>query len=270
MQQANKSRLLSIITGISLNNLYIAIISFFIATIFALNLFELPTASLMPISLMYDANSMDSNIVFDYFFNLSHILSSIFVVTVTIFFLASIVILVNSYFAFKETSSLILLACSFFAFYLCISTFTPYIHQIEDKYLSSSNIIKSAYNGDYNNAYATTQVNVKSETELTYMNAQISLQEYTNNPTPNSQYILNSYSKALNLLLEQDAKNGDFFDANIIFNIYKASTNKNELTELKPFVQSVYKMTYIYTVLLLLFISIGLYRIFLHRKVIEN
>ncbi|WP_436659844.1 hypothetical protein [Acinetobacter sp. P1(2025)] len=248
------------------NRLRLATLFFGIFFLFMFELFRLPSVAIFPVFLAHDPSGADSNIVVSYFFDFTHIFSSVFIVGTLIIALFYCFVFITNYISQLEKMWLFALGVVLILSYLAISSFYPYIQKLEDSYLPSSNIKEAIYSADYERAYSLIAQNRSSESEKAYMDAQVSLQQYLDAPTPTNQETLDADAKAVNLMIEQDQTFSGFFDDDVMYSIYKSSSIKSELSQYDPYVNDVEKWTYIYLVGMIISFIIFVYHMVLYRK----
>ena len=247
-------------------NLKIAMIAFAVVALLMLNLFQLPSVSLMPDFLFSDRGALDENFFFSFFLDFSHIFSSVFIVLTFILMSGGILILGNYYLNTQNNSFIFALLGLVAIFYLSVSLIAPAIERLEDRVFSGSPVTKAVYAGDYEGAYVSLAGQRMSELDRSYVMAQIAMRKFIDEPNTSTLEGLNSEARSLQYIMDNDIDASQFFDDKVMYVLYNKSTIQPELGHFKQFVDAVRRKTFLYSVAIIVSLIIAAFKLNSYRQ----
>lgn len=251
------------------DHLKIAVICFVVASILMLNLFQNPFVQITNSFVFDDVSTFRNGFFYDYFLNFSTAFSSIITVVGFVLFVLFQVVMLNHYVNTWGSSYLFLIVLSIIGFYFLITTIVPFVERKEAEYLAGSEISQLVYNQNYNEAYGIVQGSRATDYAKTYMTAQISLQKVIDHKGDiEYEELLLSDAHALNYEIIANDNNLIAIDSSILYRIYNATGNNEQLTSIKQVVdkERIVGISYIAAIIILQII--GSYNLIVYRRVV--
>lgn len=255
-----------LLSYLTYDNLKLATLLIAGGTFVMLKLFGLAALSPFRVLPFDDVLGTNSNIFFTYFLDFSGILSSVFLVTIIVFFILFQVFMLSLYMNNQSKKWIVLVLIASLGFYGWVSTVNPIIEKFENRFLTSFKVGSKVYSNKYDDAYGIVAAEKMSPLDRAYLNAQISADQFEQYPTRDNEMLLKADTIQLDKVIEQNDGDIGIMNENVLYKIYNLANNKEELIELPKISNNIDKKVYFYTILLILVYLSAVYNIYLYRS----